>query len=110
MPIPDAYTGQYFLSTNDLYPLRHPRDTKLSAELAPLTTGPFPHGLREIDPVALPVRLLDSLHVDRVPVEADESRDEQFASEAILSRSREGVVEEQGISDGSVDDAVENMS
>lgn len=43
-------------------------------------------------------------------MEADESRDEQFASEAIFSRSREGVVEEQGVSDGSVDDAVENMS
>lgn len=94
---------------NNLHPLRHPHNTQLPTKLAPLATRPLPHRLGKINPVPLPVGLLHGLHVQRIPVEADEARDEQLASEAVLSGRREGVVEEEGVSDGFVDDAVENV-
>lgn len=42
-------------------------------------------------------------------MEADEARDEQFPAERVLARGGDGVLQEEGVSDGAVDDAVEDM-
>jgi hypothetical protein len=47
--------------------------------------------------------------VVRVPVVSDKTRDEQFPTETVLARRRDGVVQQESVSDGSVDDAIENM-
>ena len=42
-------------------------------------------------------------------MEPNETRREQFMTELIFAGRREGVVQKEGIADGAVDDAVENV-
>ena len=101
--------------SNDLDPfhpsyiVRHASNAQLPAELAPFARGPFTHSLLQLDVVALAVRLLHSRHVDGVPVESDEPRNEQLAAQRVLARRTECVVEQQGVSHRSIDYAVQNM-
>ena len=44
-----------------------------------------------------------------IPVAADEPRSQELAAELILARSGQGVVEEEGVTDRLVDDAVEDV-
>lgn len=60
-------------------------------------------------PVALAVCTAHGLHVPGVPVHADEPRGQQLVAELVLAGGGQGVVEEEGIADGAVDDAVEDV-
>lgn len=42
-------------------------------------------------------------------MEAHETRDEQFAAQGVLAGGGDGVLQEEGVADGAVDDAVENV-
>lgn len=86
--------------------IRHPRDAQLSNKQTPLSTRRIPHSILQILSVAFAVGLLDGLHVVRIPVEADHARDEKLTAEPVLARGGDGVVEEEGVSDGLVDHAV----
>lgn len=42
-------------------------------------------------------------------MEAHEARDEQLAAQGVLARGGDGVLQQQGVADGAVDDAVEDV-
>lgn len=87
----------------------HARNAQLQAKDAPFTARRVADRILQLPAVALRVRLLDGLHVHGVPVVADKARDEQLAAQVVLARGRERVVQQQGVSHGSVYDAVEDM-
>lgn len=59
-------------------------------------------------PVAFPILDLDTVQVRPVPMEAHEARDQQL--DAVARRlGREGLVQEQGVADGPIQDAVEDV-
>ena len=89
--------------------VRYARDAQRLAELAPLAAGGLAHGLLEADVVAVEEGGLDGGHVVEVPVVTDQAGDEELAAEGIALGGRQGVVQEQGIPDRLVDDAVEDV-
>lgn len=89
--------------------MRHAGDAQLLAEGAPEARGGAADGLLQLGPVALAVGLADGGHVGGVPVDADEARGEQLVAELVLAGGGDGVVEEEGVADGAVDDAVEDV-
>ena len=82
---------------------------QLFTKHAPFATRGLSHSISKASVVTLAVGLLDGTHVVRVPVITDKTRDEQFSTETVLARCTDCVVQQEGVSDGSVDDAVENM-
>lgn len=42
-------------------------------------------------------------------MEAHEARDEQFAAQRVLAGGGDGVLQEEGVADGAVNDAVEDV-
>jgi len=59
-------------------------------------------------PIPFPILALNSLQMQPVPMEAHEPGDQQLG--AVARRlGREGLVQEQGVADGPVDDAVEDV-
>lgn len=91
------------------YLVGHPRNAQLAAEHAPFAAGGAAHGVLQVLAVALAIGLLDVLHVEGVPVEAHEARDEQFAAQRVLAGGGDGVLQEEGVADGAVNDAVEDV-
>ena len=84
-------------------------DAQLLAEGAPKTRRRAPDSVLQLHAVPLPIGFAHGGHVRGVPVEAYEARREQLVAELILLGSRDGVVEEESVADGAVDDAVEDM-
>jgi len=89
--------------------VRHSIDAQLPAEKPPLSTRPLLNSVLQILPVSRRIRLLHLLQVDAIPVEAHQPRDEQLAAQAVLLGRREGVVEEQGVAGGLVDNAIKDV-
>lgn len=89
--------------------IRHPRNAQLAAKQAQLAARGLAHGVLQVLAVALAVGPLDVLHVERVPVEADEAGDEQLLAEGVLARGGDGVLQQEGVAHGAVDDAVEDV-
>lgn len=74
-----------------------------------MTTRGLSHHVLELPPVALAEGLSDGRHVRGVPVQADESGGQELVTELILLGGCEGVVEEEGVADGAVDDTIEDV-
>ena len=87
----------------------HPRDAKLQAKDAPFSAGGVADRILQLAAVPLAVRLLDRLHVRRVPVVADEAGHEKLAAQAVLARRSERMMQEQRVADGAVNHTVENV-
>lgn len=90
--------------------IAHPPHAELLAELAPRALGAVPDRLLQLLAVPRAIFPLDELHVRPVPVVAHEAGDEQLGAQGVGFRERQGVVEEEGVADGPVDDAVEDVS
>ena len=58
-------------------------------------------------PVTLLILGFDAIQVLRFPVEADQPRHEQLG--AVFAGFGEGLVEEEGVADGSVEDAIKDV-
>lgn len=89
--------------------IRHPRDAQLTTELPPFPTRAILNRLLKVLAVPLAIGLLDSLHVVPVPVVPHKSGDEQFPPQRVLLGCSQGMVDEQGVAYGLVDDAVEDV-
>lgn len=90
--------------------VRHPGDAQLLAEHAPGPARGLPDGVDEVVLVPLAVGPANGLHVVAVPVQAHEAGREQLVAQRVFARRRDGVVDEEGVADGTVDDAVEDVS
>jgi hypothetical protein len=89
--------------------VRHPRDTQLLAERAPEPRRRSADGILQFGAIPLAVGLTHGRHVRGVPVDADEARGEELVAELVLAGGGDGVVQEEGIADGAVDDTVEDV-
>jgi hypothetical protein len=89
------------------------RRTQAHHELAEFPLGGLVQGLFEGDAVLVVVLPLDARQVGAVPVQADEAGDQQFVAELVVLVVRgdvlDGVLEEEGVARGFVDDAVEDV-
>jgi hypothetical protein len=89
--------------------VRHPGDAQLLTKGAPEARSGATDGLEKLNAVSLAVGLAHGRHVGGVPVDADEARGEELVAELILAGRGDGVVQEECIADGAVDDAVEDV-
>lgn len=90
--------------------IRHTCNAQFTTELAPFAACRVTNDVLHASAVAFAVSLLDGPHVMRIPVVSNKARNEQLATKVIFARRRGGVVNKQGITNGAVDDTVENMS
>lgn len=89
--------------------IAHPPHAEHLTEAAALAFRALPDRGLHVNAVPYPVLPLDLLHVRPVPVIADQPRDEELRAEGVGSGEGEGVVDEQGITDGFVNYAIQDM-
>ena len=100
------------MNINPLHPshiIRRARNTQRGTKLAPLPARGIPHAVLQVPAILLTEGTLNQRHVRRVPVVADEPADEQLAAQLVAARGRQRVVQQHGVADRLVDDAVEDV-
>lgn len=92
---------------NRLHIVRNAADAQLATKQAPVEAARgLADGLLHVLVVSAAVGSLDGDHVMPIPVEADEAGNQEFAAQLVAFGGGEGVVDEQSVADGFVDDAV----